>query len=209
MKKPSTANLLFCAALSLFLTGCLSKPALVGKSFAFQTPPMAKSAAGNGAGTLVVPPVEISPLFAKQALVYRIGPNEYETDPYAGFLVLPDQSLTIPIRSCLANSGLFSTVVGPDSLIKPDKVLQIYVTELYGDFRDAKQPAAVLALSVVFADFGGSPILQKEYSRHLTIPKNTAAAVVAGWNQALGEIMVELASDLNSAPKSVEQGHVP
>jgi ABC-type uncharacterized transport system auxiliary subunit len=209
MKKTSIANLLFCTALGLFLAGCLSKPALVGRSFAFQTPAITKSAAGNGASTLVVPPVETSPLFAKQALVYRIGPNEYETDPYAGFLVPPDQSLTIPIRACLANSGLFSTVVGPDSLIKPDKVLQIYVTELYGDFRDAKHPAAVLAMRVVFANLGGDVILQKEYSRHLTIPKNTAAAVVAGWNQALGEIMVELVSDLNSAPKSVGKGPAP
>jgi ABC-type uncharacterized transport system auxiliary subunit len=209
MKKTSIAILLFCATLGLFLAGCLSKPALVGKSFAFQTPPMAKPVAGNGAGILVVPPVEVSPLFSKQALVYRIGPNEYETDPYAGFLVLPDQSLTIPIRGYLATSGLFATVVWPDSLIKPDKVLQVYVTELYGDFRNTRQPAAVLAMRVVFANFGGDVILQKEYSRHLTIQKNTAAAVVAGWNQALGEIMGELASDLNSAPKSVEKGHVP
>ena len=209
MKKPAFANLLSCTVLGLFLTGCLSKPALVEKSFAFQTPATTHAVTGNGVGTLVVPPVEVSPLFSKQDLVYRIGPNEYETDPYAGFLVLPDQSLTIPIRSYLAGSGLFANVVWPDSLIKPDKVLQVYVTELYGDFRDAKQPAAVLAMRVVFANFGGDVILQKEYSRHLTIKKNTAEAVVAGWNQALDEIMAELASDLNSAPKSVEKGPVP
>jgi len=207
MKKPSIANLLFCTTLGLFLAGCLSKPALGEKRFAFQTPAISKSAAGMD--TLVVPPVEVSPSFAKQALVYRIGPNEYETDPYAGFLASPDQSLTIPIRASLANSGLFSTVTGPDSLIKPDRVLQIYVTELYGDFRDAKQPAAVLAMHVVFASFGGDVILQKEYSRHVTIQKNTAAAVVAGWDQALDEIMGELVSDLNSAPKPAEKGLAP
>jgi cholesterol transport system auxiliary component len=197
MKKLS--NFLACIALGLFLAGCLSKPALVTKKFALQPPPTTGSVAGKGTGTLVVPPVEVSPLFAKQAFVYRIGPNEYETDPYAGFLVSPDQSLTIPIRTCLANSGLFANVVGPDSLLKPDKVLQIQVTELYGDFRDAKQPTAVLALRVVFASLSGDVILQKEYSRNLTIQKNTASAVVAGWNQALGEIMDELASDLASA----------
>jgi ABC-type uncharacterized transport system auxiliary subunit len=209
MKKAFFAKFLFCTALSLFLAGCLSKPALVGKSFAFQTPPISKSAAGNGAGTLVVPPVEVSPLFAKQALVYRIGPNEYENDPYAGFLVPPDQSLTIPIRACLANSGLFSTVVGPDSLIKPDRVIQIYVTELYGDLRDAKQPAAVLSMNVVLAKSGGDVILQKEYSRQVTIPKNTAAAVVAGLNQALDEIMGELVSDLNANKVGAATGQGP
>ena len=202
MKKLSFANLLFCIVLSLLLAGCLSKPALVEKSFAFQTPAPAGSAGGKGTGTLVVSPVEVSPLFANQPLVYRIGPNEYETDPYANFLVPPDQSLTIPIRGYLAGSGLFASVVWPDSLIKPDKVLQVYVTELYGDFRDAKQPTAVLALRVVYASAGGEVLLQKEYSRHLAIQKNTAAAVVAGWNQALGEIMGELATDLASATQS-------
>jgi ABC-type uncharacterized transport system auxiliary subunit len=200
MKKISFANLLFCLALCLFLAGCLSKPALVEQSFAFQTPTLTGSAAGKGMGTLVVPPVVVSPLFANQPLVYRLGPNEYETDPYADFLVPPDESLTIPIRTCLAHSGLFSSVVEPDSLIKPDKVLQIQVTELYGDFRDARKPAAVLALQAVFANVGGNVILQKEYSRHLTIGKNTAAAVVAGWNRALDEIMGELATDLDSVP---------
>jgi cholesterol transport system auxiliary component len=207
MKKPFC--LLSCVTLSLLLAGCLSKPALVGKNFAFQIPTITNSVTVNGVGTLVVPPVEVSPLFSKQALVYRIGPNEYETDPYAGFLVLPDQSLTIPIRGYLANSGLFANVVWPDSLIKPDKVLQVYVTELYGDFRDARQPTAVLAMRVVFANFGGDVVLQKEYSRHLPVQKNTAAAVVAGWNQALGEIMEELASDLKSAPKSADKGLTP
>ena len=202
MKKPSFANLLSCLAFSLLLTGCLSKPALVEQSFAFQTPAMAGPAPGKGTGNLVVPPVEVSPLFASQALVYRIGPNEYETDPYARFLVPPDQSLTIPIRGDLANSGLFSNVIGPESLLKPDKVLQVHVTELYGDFRDAKQPTAVLALRVVFANIGGDVLLQKEYSRHLAIQKNTAEAVVAGWNQALGEIMGEITSDLSSATQT-------
>lgn len=192
----------FCLALSLILTGCLSKPALVTRKFALQTPAMTGSVAGKGTGTLLVSPVEVSPSFASQPLVYRIGPNEYETDPYAGFLVPPADSLTSPIRACLANSGLFSNVVGPDSLLKPDKVLQVQVTELYGDFRDARQPTAVLALRVVFANYGGDVLLQKEYSRHLTIPKNTAAALVAGWNQALGEIMGELATDLTSATQT-------
>ena len=199
-------SLLYCIGLSLFLAGCLSKPALVTKRFAFETPPVAGSVAGKRTGILAVSPVQVSPLFANQALVYRIGPNEYETDPFAGFLVPPDQSLTIPLHVYLANSGLFSNVVGPDSLIKPDKVAQVYVTELYGDFRDTRQPAAVLAMRVVIANLGGDVILQKEYSRHLAIQKNTAEAVVAGWNQALGEIMAELATDVNAATKPIENG---
>jgi cholesterol transport system auxiliary component len=195
-------NLLICLPLSLFLAGCLSKPALVTKRFALQTPPMTGSAAKQATGILVVPPVVVSPLFADHDFVYRIGPNEYETDPYAGFLASPDQSLTIPIRAYLADSGLFANVVGPDSVIKADKVLQIQVTELYGDFRDTGKPTAVLALRMAYANLGGAVILQKEYSRHLTIPKNTAAAVVAGWNEALGEIMGEFSSDLASATQT-------
>jgi hypothetical protein len=59
---------------------------------------------------------------------------------------------------------------------------------------------------VVLANVGGEVILQKEYSRHLAIQKKTAAAVVAGWNQALGEIMGEVSADLRSVSQPVDKG---
>ena len=197
MKTNSTRNCLFLLALApvLLLAGCLSRPALVHQDFALQTPALTNTASA-GHAVLAVRPVEVSPLFAGQALVYRTGPNTYETDPYAGFLVAPGEALGIPIRAYLANSGMFASVVQPGGLQTADQVLQANVTELYGDFRQPGRPAAVMSLRMVLAGAGGNVILQKDYSCSVPLKVNTAAAVVAGYDQALGEIMEQVAADV-------------
>ena len=194
-------------ALGLVAAGCLSRPALVRQDFVLQTPPVARPAASPVGGVLTLTSCEVSPPFAGQPLVYRIGPNAFETDPYAGFLVTPDKTLAISIRTWLARSGLFSNVVAPGSSQPADQSLEVYVNELYGDVQAPGQPQAVLSLSLVLFDAkkenGTQVLFQKEYSRHLPVAQNSAAAIVAGWNQALGEIMSEAASDLTSAHKQV------
>jgi hypothetical protein len=40
--------------------------------------------------------------------------------------------------------------------------------------------------------------LKKDYSRHIPLEKNTAAALMAGWDKALTEIMDEVAAELAS-----------
>ena len=178
--------------------GCSSGPHWKRQGFAFSMP--ADPPATNASETITsLSRVSISPIFQSRSFTYRMAENSYEQDPYAGFLVPPERALAEPIRAWMRTSGAYGRVVEPGSGITPNIIVEVSVTELYGDFREAKQPKAVLALRVVFANVGGGVILQKEYSRHLTIQKNTAAAVVAGWNQALGEIMGELASDLASA----------
>jgi len=186
-------------AVSLLLTGCLSKPALQHQAFALQTPTVTNTAPTGP--VLLLRTLEVSPLFASQALVYRTGPNTYETDPYAGFLVPPGRTLAIPLRAYLANSGAFAAVVAPGSLLNADEVVQVQVTELYGDFRQPSQPAAVLSLRMVFAATGGNVILQKDYSRTVPLKKNTAAEVVAGYDQALAGIMADVAADLAPSVK--------
>ena len=189
------AAFLLSLALGLCLTGCLSRPALVHQTFALQTPAITNTPSASGS-VLVLRPVEVSPLFASQALVYRTGPNAYETDPYAGFLVPPGRALAIPVRAYLANSGAFANVVEPGSLLTPGQQLQVYITELYGDFRQPDRPAAVLSLRLVLAGTGGNVIFQKEYSRSAPLKQNTAAQVVAGYDQALAGIMADFTADL-------------
>jgi ABC-type uncharacterized transport system auxiliary subunit len=41
--------------------------------------------------------------------------------------------------------------------------------------------------------------LQKDYSRREPLKENTAAAVVAGWDQALAQIMAEAIADIGTA----------
>jgi ABC-type uncharacterized transport system auxiliary subunit len=187
-------------ALGLFLTGCLSRPALVRHSFALQNPPAVNTPAAPGASVLALQTVDVSPLFAGRSLVYRTGPDTYEVDPYAGFLILPGRTLTIPVRIYLRNTGLFQAVIEPGSPIPANQSLAIEVTELYGDFTRRDQPAAVLSLRLLLLDAtnggAGKVLLQKNYSRHAPLKQNTAIAVVAGYDQALAEIMAEVSADL-------------
>jgi cholesterol transport system auxiliary component len=185
-------------ALGMVLAGCLSRPALVRQTFAFQNPPPSDHAAAGGQGILAVRTIEVSPLFDRQAFVYRTGPDSYEVDPYASFLIPPDRALAIPIRRWLRDSGAFEDVIEPGSLIRADQVLQVFVSELYGDFRQPDHPAAVLSLRLLLlrSGAGGKVLLRKDYSRSVPLKQKTAAAVMAGWNQALSEIMGQAATDL-------------
>lgn len=189
----------FFGAVCLLLAGCLSRPALVRQTYALQVPSATNSAA-SGDRILAIRTCRVSPLFAGRSLVYRTGPNTFETDPYAGFLVSPDDAIEIPVRTYLRKSGSFKAVVEPGSTLKADSVLEIHVTELYGDFRTKQSPSAVLSLRAVFFEAGtkgGEKVLfQRDYSRVEPLSENRATAVVAGWNQALSEILSEINTDL-------------
>jgi len=193
------------AAAALLLGGCVSRPALVEQSFALRSP-ASNAPASTGREALAVRLIHVSPLFDDRSLVYRTGENTYEKDPYARFLVMPDNALGIPIRAWLRNSGLFQTVTEPGSSLRPGRALEVYVHELYGDFRKPGQFAAVLSLRLLLIaeDAGGTRtvLLQKDYARTAPLTANTAAAVVAGLDQALAEIMTEAVGDLAATMKA-------
>lgn len=190
-------------ALLFAITGCLSRPALVHQTFAFQNPPAAGARSAKSDHILTLRTVEVSPLFQGRSLAYRTGPDAYELDPYASLLVPPNRALAIPLVAYLRNSAAFKEVVQPGSPIAADTFLDVHVSELYGDFRQPDQPAAVLSIRLLLfrAGTGKEPecLLHKDYSRRIPLQQKTAAAVVAGWDKALSEIMAEASSDLDAA----------
>ena len=138
--------------------------------------------------------------FDDRSLVYRLGDFSYEADPYAEFLLPPAESLRAPIRSWMRESDLFRTVVEPGSALKPNTMAEITVVELYGDFRRPPEPAAVLTLRFVLLDApNGIPeklAFEKEYSRRVLLKAKNGSTLMSGWNDALNQILAQLASDL-------------
>jgi ABC-type uncharacterized transport system auxiliary subunit len=189
-------------ALGIVLTGCLSRPALVRQTFALQAAPTTNSAMPKGQAVLAVRVVEFSPLFEGRDFVYRTGADQYEVDPYAGFLVSPRRELAIALRSGLRDTGAFKEVVEPESQLNADIVLEVHVAELYGDFRKPGPLRAVLSMRVLCFEAGSAkarqPFLEKEYTRRVPLPQKTATALVAGWDQALANILTEVASDFTA-----------
>ena len=187
-------------ALGCALTGCLSRPALVRRTFALQAASPANSAAPTGQAVLEVRALEVSPRFEGRDFVYRMGADLYQADPYAGFLVSPRRELAIALRSGFRSSGAFKDVVEPASRLSADTALEVHVMELYGDFRKPDQLAAVLSMRMLFFEAGNGqtrqPFLAKEYTCRVPVAQKTAAALVAGWNQALGKTLAEVVADL-------------
>jgi len=197
-------------ALGCALTGCLSRPALVRQTFALHAAAPANSAAPTGQTVLEVRALEVSPRFEGRDFIYRLGADLYQADPYAGFLVSPSRELAIALRSGFRSSGAFKDVVEPASRLGSDTALEVHVTELYGDFQKPDQLAAVLSMRLLFFDTGNAqahqPFLAKEYTCRVPLPQKKAAALVAGWNQALGKTLAEAAADFASARAAQPSG---
>ena len=151
--------------------------------------------------------LRVAATFDDRSLVYRTGDFSYVEDPYAEFLVSPSESLRPPIRSWMLQSDLFQAVVEPGSALKPNTMAEITVLELYGDFRRGTKPEAVLTLRFVLLDspdgIPGTLAFQGEYSRRVLLKARKADALMAGWNEALNQMLAELGSELrrlDSAP---------
>jgi hypothetical protein len=104
------------------------------------------------------------------------------------------------IREGFRQTGVFSEVTEPGGILKPNIIAEIYVSALYGDFRNSTNAAAALAMRINFFSatngVSGELLLQKNYSRSIPLKTRTAAALMAGWNEALNSIVKESASDL-------------
>jgi cholesterol transport system auxiliary component len=181
------------------LTGCLSRPALNKQTFAFSAPAIAATNAVASGHVLGIRNLQIAAPFEGRSLIYRTGEFSYVCDPYAEFLVSPAEELMTPVRGWLRGDRNFSALVEAGSALKPDTLVEISVSQLFGDFRQREHPAAILAMRFVFFDapngIPGKVMLEKEYSRSIPLNAPTADALMEGWNQALAEILAELSSD--------------
>ena len=204
MKNPWTPLARGIVVSFLICSGCVSleRSAPERHYFVIELPQGSESSSSANDKILSVGSLRISPRYADRSFVYRISDAGYETDYYNQFLTAPDVMITEELRKGLAGSKLFKYVLGPADPQQPDYVLEGSISSLYGDFRNASQPAAVLALEVfVYNENSGNSgiVMQKRYVKSVPLTAKTPEALVRGWNQALQQIAGELATDLNRA----------
>jgi len=199
---PRLASRIFPALLLAFvfgLTGCISRPALNKQTFIFNAPAISATNVVAGDRVLGIRNLQILAPFEGRSLVYRTGEFSYVRDPYAEFLGPPAEELLAPMQGWLRASGNFSAVTEAGSALKPDVLVEISVSQLFGDFRQTEHPAAVVTMQFVFFNapngVPGKAILHQDYSRTIPLSAPTAAALMEGWNRALAEILAEVSSD--------------
>ena len=145
--------------------------------------------------------MRISPRYADRSFVYRTSDTSFESDFYNQFLTSPDTMISEELRKGLAASRQFKYVLAPADTQQPNYVLEGSVNALYGDFRNPKQPAAVLELELFLynENTNNSGLLaQKRYLKSVPVNQRSPEALVKGWDQALQEIIAMLTADLNS-----------
>ena len=151
--------------------------------------------------------VRIAAPYAGTALVYRLDDVQYTPDPYHAFLTDPGEMLASRIATWLDECGLFSSVAQPGSARSAPYVLEATVTELYGDFRENRPPAAVLAVQFTLLEqVGARPkvVYERTAARHIALARGTPEALVRAYGTALGQILEELAPEIRAASATAE-----
>lgn len=186
--------------LALVSGGCLSRPALHKETFAFSAPAASRTNEAVGGCVLEVKSLQVASPFDSRSLIYRTGDFAYERDPYAEFLGPPSEILVVPVSEMLLANGCCRAVVEAKEGVKPDRLVQMNITQLYGDIRRPGHPSAVLAMQITVMDttngLAGSVVFSRSYSRNIPMKSTAPAALMEGWNQALAEIFAEIAPQI-------------
>ncbi len=158
-------------------------------------------------GLLRVGTVTVGAPFRGRSFVFRESDLKYETDYYHEFLVAPAANIGDAIARALAAAHVFASVVPTGVIADPDWVLESFVDSLYGDARDPAKPAAVVAITFFLRrgdSDGGVPLWSRKYERRVPFAAGDAGAYVGAVNQALGDVLAELARDLSEVSLSAK-----
>lgn len=198
-RRRSARGLLLAA--SLLVCACASKLPRTPQTFTIDAPEPRPVPPATATRVVSLRRAEVAPTYAGANLVYRIGPHDIERDPYASLAASPAWIVTSAIRGYLRDVEFIRDVVSPGDGAAVDAEIEPGLTELAGDFSNPSEPAASLTLQFrVLTPASGATAARerflKSYSRRIPLSQRTAAAVVAAWNRALGEIMREFLADL-------------
>ena len=194
-----------CAA--LILGACsIGKPIPQATTYIVEPAPPAPDTATRRDDSLRIGSVRVTAAFAGNSLVYRVDDVQYVADPYNAFIADPAAMLGNRMAEWLDRAGPFKAVAQPGSTQSAKSapfVLEATVTELYGDTRAGVPPAAVMTVQFALVDTSGPravTVYERTISRRVPIEQAKPDALVRGFGKALGDILLQLRSDLAALP---------
>lgn len=184
---------------SLVLSGCsIGEPIPRATTYVVELPATTPTAARRPE-TLRMGNVRVAAAFSGDGLVYRMDEVRYTADPYNAFITEPARMLGNRMAEWLDRAGPFQSVAQPDSARGAPYILEATVSELYGDFRPGRPPAAVVTVQFALLDLTGArskTVLERTIGRRVEIQEASPDALVRGYGTALAEILGELQKDL-------------
>ena len=117
-------------------------------------------------------------------------------------MVSPASLVTEEVRKVLIESQLFKYVISSSNSLQPSYVLEGTVNVLYGDFRNANSPKAVLEMEFFLTSeipAKAGVLMQKRYAKVVPVQGHSPETLVKGWNEALESIVASLVADLKAA----------
>ena len=183
------------------LAGCsIGRPVPEPTQYVVDPPPKAAVLSGPRSTEAVrMGNVRVAAPYAGMAFVYRLDDVRYASDPYHAFEADPGAMLGSRMAEWLDESGPFSRVAQPGSAQPAAAVLEATVTELYGDFRPDRQPAAVIAVQFTLIDqVSARPkvLYERTIGRRITLQRRSPDALAQGYGIALAEILSQLTTEL-------------
>jgi cholesterol transport system auxiliary component len=190
------------ACLALALAACsIGDPRPHTTTYVVELPAPAPAAARRPE-TLRMGNVRVAPEFANNALVYRMDDVQFTADFYHAFIAEPGAMLGARMAEWLDRAGVFKTVSQPGGAVPAPYALEAVVTDLYGDFRPGRPPAAVMTVQFALIDLTGATpriVLERFIGRRVDLAQASPAALVRGYGKALAEILAELSSEIGLA----------
>jgi len=188
---------------ALIVAGCsLGKPIPQATTYVVEPPPpAAAAAAARRPEMLRLGNVRVAAAYAGNSLVYRLDDVQYTSDPYNAFIAEPGAMFGNQMAAWLDSAGPFRTVAQPGSGTPAAYVLEATVTELYGDFREGRGPAAVLSVQFVLIDqVSARPkvVRERTIASRVELAQSSPDALVRGYGKALADILSQLVSELGS-----------
>ena len=188
---------------ALMTAACLGQPHPVKSRFTLAAPEYQGPAVdAAGRRTLLLGAVTAAPACEGRALIYRLGPDRYESDFYNEFLAPPARLLAEAAADRLTRAGRNLRVAASPGLAVADFGLEAHIQELYGDFHRTP-PRAVLTLRFTLTDLRPAAavvLMDRLYPCVRPLAgEGGAAGLVEAYGLCLDEILTELARDLDKA----------
>ena len=191
-------------AATLMLSACLAQPHPQKNIFSL-SPILDEAQAPRPVKrrTLLVGTASAAAGFDNRALVYRVGPDQFESDFYNEFLAPPPRLLVDLATQYLDARNAKVRAVKTPGLTLADFGLETYLESLYGDFT-VNQPQAVVKVKYTLNDLRGARpriLLDKTYQAERPFGDRSPAGLVAALNDGLDQILAELNRDIEKAAR--------